>query len=420
MTQEINEIFSKYKKVGYYREDEMKEFLVKWYEQRIQEQEVENVDRVDATKRLKKSGFYEEITGWRMGKTITLSNCIIENGVQKRFDYNFYLLKDRVKKSKEESKIYEEIETKMEPLEEDETVDEKKSWSEFTEEEKEEYRKQKEAEKLEIYEGFENYVEQKTLKEIVEELSNYEFQVSNYSVRNYLLVLSQARKRQNEDFVGIINSYINWKNEGVQVLRNPDKSKPYSYKILMPIFKKEGVTTDIEGGEKSLKGFKLGSVFDISQTNKYEKYLDEKGETEGKMMEKVDIDYDLALEYINNKFPELNIEINSAQDNSYNKEEKSIIINKESSYHLFHELGKHVNSSILKLTEDLDEESTKNEMMAELTCYMLIKKLGAVNNINITYDFGYSNYWGYHILDEFKWSEFENSYKEILNYVNQL
>jgi hypothetical protein len=420
MTQEINEIFSKYKKIGYYREDEMKEFLVKWYEQRIKQQEVEKVDRTDATERLEKSGFYEEITGWRMGKTITLSNCIIESGVQKRFDYNFYLLKDRVKKSKEEPKTYEELETKTEPLEEDEKSDEKKSWSEYTEEEKEEYRKQKEAEKLEIYEGFENFVEQKTLKEIVEELNNYDFQVSNYSVRNYLLVLSQARKRQDEDFVGIINSYINWKNEGVQVLRNPDKSKPYSYKILMPIFKKEGATTDIEGGKQSLKGFKLGSVFDISQTNRYEKYLEEKGETEGKMMEKVDIDYDLALEYVNNKFPELNIEINSAQDNSYNKENKSIVINKESSYYLFHELGKHVNTSILQLTEDLDERSTKNEMLAELTCYMLIKKLGAVNNINITYDFGYSNYWGYHILDEFKWSEFENSYKEILNHVNQL
>lgn len=96
-----------------------------------------------------------------------------------------------------------------------------------------------------------------------------------YSIRNRFLVLAQAEKRGDKKFVGVLNSFQNWKKQDIQILKG---SK--AYKVLVPIFSKtrEEVTSansNEEEKDKVLTYFKLGNVFDISQSSEHENYLAE-------------------------------------------------------------------------------------------------------------------------------------------------
>ena len=67
--------------------------------------------------------------------------------------------------------------------------------------------------------------------------------------------------------------------------------------------------------------------------------------------------------------------------------------------------------------DELEEDSTKKAILDELCCYLVMKKIGVENQYNIRYDYGYSNYWGYHVLDDFSWTEFGNSYNAMMNHI---
>ena len=66
------------------------------------------------------------------------------------------------------------------------------------------------------------------------------------------------------------------------------------------------------------------------------------------------------------------------------------------------------------------EGSVKEEILAEITCYLLMKKFEKAEEFKINYDFGYSNCWALNILDEFKFREFEDIYSKISDYVKDL
>ncbi|MFX1257651.1 MAG: hypothetical protein ACFFAN_07325 [Promethearchaeota archaeon] len=445
MSQKIENAFRKYRNIFLNREEEMKQFLLKYFEKIFNEHLLENLERVDATERIKLAGFHRDLSAWRNYGEITLCSCEIFNGIQKRYDYKFifageildYKIRERPKES---SRVKKEFIEKKE-IEESPRVNE--SFREFTEEEKEQYIKQKEQEKKEIEENFENFLKKQTIKDIIDLIdkskqipnfkqgeSSHEIeepqkielsqepgiveQIHGYSIRNYLMVLSQARSRQNNNFIGIINSFWGWKKLGANVLKNPDKSKPYSYKIIVPVMNKQ---------TGALSGFKLGSVFDLSQTNKFEEYLKEREEEEKEIVWKDEIDYENSIEFVKANFANIIINEDFKDGDirgNYDPEMRVITIHQKNSHIVFHELGKHISLSELKLSEDLKENSTKNEILAEITCYLLMKKFEKVDEYKINYDFGYSNCWALDILDEFKFREFEGIYSKISDYVKAL
>ncbi len=249
-------------------------------------------------------------------------------------------------------------------------------------------------------------------KELLQNLKH----VHEYSIRNYLMVLAQARKRQDNNFVGVINSYWNWKRQGAQVLKNPDKSKPYSYKIFMPVFKKKKTEGDY------LSGFKIGNVFDISQTNKFEVYKEVREHAKEALEYKDEVDHETAVSFIEKNYPDLTIEVDHdmEQENGiYDSEANKITLKNESSHDLFHQIGYFVVSELeLKRTDE--DANLQNEILAEITAYLLMKKLEIEGKYKINYDFGYSHCWALNILDEFKFREFEKLYKDIQEYVSEL
>ncbi len=346
---------------------------------------------------------------------------------------------------KKQEEVKTEIQDEYIELEEEEEEEEEKGWKEFTEEEKEEYRRQKEEEKKQLQEDFEEFLETQTLKDVVEsvdkirdleqvkdEALNLDERIEQleeqdpekaeklrnlkerhgYSVRNYLMVLAQARNRGDKEFNGIINSYINWKRMGAQVKKNPDKSKPYGFKIFVPVFKSKA--------QEELKGYKMGTVFDISQTNKYEDFLAQKEEVKKLAEEMEEIEYERALEFTDKNFPEVTIEEDiTGEKGTYEKDNKTIIVHKKTSHDVFHQLGTHISAKKGLLTSDKDGE-LKNEIVSEIGCYLLMKKFEEGQKYKINYDFGYSNIWATEILDSFKFTEFEKVYNELVEYIKEL
>jgi len=438
MSQEINHIFKKYNKIFLNREEEMKVYLSKYFEKFFKEHIIEDVIRIDATDRLDVAGFHNHLSSWRNRGEIILCSCEIVSGIRKRYDYKFMFPEERIAYQTSEEEIDDTSRIKDIPIEElDLTNDEEKSFREFTDEEKEQYRLLKEKEKNEVEETFQNFLMDQSVKNVIEiieksqevpsfqthetdssaELENQEElpssqQIHGYSIRNYLMVLSQARKRQDNNFIGIINSFWNWKKQGTSVLKNPDKSKPYSYKILVPI--SEG---------NILKGFKLGSVFDISQTNQYEEYLKQREESGKELLWRDEIEYDHAIEFVHANFPEITINEDLADKSmrgSFDPASNILNVHEKTSHTVFHELGKYISIMKLQVSEDVEPDSVKEEILAEITCYLLMKKFEKAEEYKINYNFGYSNCWALNILDEFKFREFEDIYSKISYFVKNL
>ncbi len=128
----------------------------------------------------------------------------------------------------------------------------------------------------------------------------------NYSIRNRILAITQAEQREHKEFVGVLNSFLNWKKQDIQILKG---SK--SYKVLVPIFTKKDdektSTQEEEKQEKTLSYFKLGSVFDISQTTEHQNYIKKRAEIDKKIMKNSEIGYDVALEFIKQNVPKVPI-----------------------------------------------------------------------------------------------------------------
>jgi len=94
---------------------------------------------------------------------------------------------------------------------------------------------------------------------------------------------------------------------------------------------------------------------------------------------------------------------------------KNITLYQRSSHTIFHELGHYVTVSILEIAGHIVYDYSKNEVLAELFCYLLMKKFDE----NIQYNFAYSNCWSERIKDTFKISEFERDFKAITTCVEK-
>jgi hypothetical protein len=293
-----------------------------------------------------------------------------------------------------------------------------KGKSSFTPEQKEQYKAQKESEKQELQALYNNFMEKKTIKDFIGIVANYK-QMHNYSLRNLCLVMAQAEKRNDTKFVGILNGFVNWKKQDIQVLRG---SK--GYKILIPMFKKienEERRTNANEDEKkkTLTYFKTGNVFDISQTSEYQNYLNEQKEIDEKIMKNSEIDYNTALNFVSTHFPKVKI-IEEFKDQkkkgSYDPLSHKITLYQKSSHTLYHEIGHHITISVLKIAGDITKDYAKNEVLAELSSYLLLKKFDET----INYNFAYSNIWANRITELFELDEFIKCYKAISQYIEKV
>ncbi|MHA2180587.1 MAG: ArdC-like ssDNA-binding domain-containing protein [Promethearchaeota archaeon] len=288
----------------------------------------------------------------------------------------------------------------------------------FTPEQKEQYKTKKEAEKQDLEELYKKFMEKKTIKDFIGIISNYK-QMHKYSLRNTLLVLAQAEKREDDKFVGILNSYINWKKQEIQVLKD---SK--GYKVRVPIFKKvenkvKENSPNKDKEEKTLTFFKLGNVFDISQTTEYENFKKQQKEIDEKIMKNSEIDYTTALNFTKNNFPKVRIEEDFKEQEKkggYDPLGKYIILYQKSSHTLLHEIGHYLTITLLDIAGHITRDYAKNEILAELTAYLLLKQFDET----LTYNFAYSNVWANRITDIFEVDEFITSFKTISQYISKI
>ncbi len=97
MSEQLERIFAKYKKLFGARQDEIKDFLLKHYKQVFKQQLVEDVDRIDSTSRIKTAGFQKNLASWRNTyQNIIVSSCEVIKGKQKRYDYKFLFVKEKL------------------------------------------------------------------------------------------------------------------------------------------------------------------------------------------------------------------------------------------------------------------------------------------------------------------------------------
>ena len=289
----------------------------------------------------------------------------------------------------------------------------------FSAEEKKAYQEGKNKEKKELFNLYKCFFEKKTIQEIVGIVANYKQIYKSYSLRNIIMMHIQSEERNDKDFQGIVNSFQNWKKQKISILKG---SK--AYKVLVPIFKKVEVEEEDETIEKQeLRGFRLGNVFDISQTTEFENYQKEQQKIDEVIMNNIEIDYDIALNFVKENFKELKINENikeldvNEEKGYYEPLEKSINIHQKSSHTVFHELAHHISFKLNFNFDNWQHDRTayaKNEILAELGCYLLMGNYTNCTN----YNFNYSNVWSSRILDNFEYDEFERIYNKLSKFIN--
>jgi len=112
MSEIVDEIFERYNEVFVGRADDIKEFLSKHYIELLERRELLNVERIDATNRIKTSGFRTNLSSWRN----TYQNVVISLGMEiegqkKRFDYKFYFTEEKLSQE-----IVERIEEELKQI----------------------------------------------------------------------------------------------------------------------------------------------------------------------------------------------------------------------------------------------------------------------------------------------------------------
>lgn len=153
-------------------------------------------------------------------------------------------------------------------------------------------------------------------------------------------------------------------------------------------------------------------MFDVSQTTEYENYILEQKEIDEKIMKNHEIDYQTAIDYIKEHHPNVSITEDfkpQEKKGSYDPHVHQITLYERSSHTVFHELGHRITISLLNITGDIHKDYAKNEVLAELTAYLLMKSFDE----NVKYNFAYSNVWANRITDVFEIDEFEKAFKNI-------
>jgi len=148
MTTQIDDIFEKFGEVFLGKQKEIRDFLSKYAERLFKGQTVRDIQRVDATKEIKKSGFRKNVSSWRdANKNVIISTCLDVNDVRKRYDYTFVISEEEyIEKEEPTLEIPPPVEDDDEDLEEERKKQEQEAEKKRLEEEAEQKRLTEEAE----------------------------------------------------------------------------------------------------------------------------------------------------------------------------------------------------------------------------------------------------------------------------------
>jgi hypothetical protein len=102
----LDELFEEYEDVFVAREEEIKHFLLKYKKNDFIKRDVIDIKRIDATERLKTSGFNENLSMWQnFYKNVIVSTCVNLGLDEKRYDYKFYFTEEKI-----DSELLEKVE----------------------------------------------------------------------------------------------------------------------------------------------------------------------------------------------------------------------------------------------------------------------------------------------------------------------
>jgi len=154
MTTQIDDIFEKFGEVFLGKQKEIRDFLSKYAERLFKGQTVRDIQRVDATKEIKKSGFRKNVSSWRdANKNVIISTCLDVNDVRKRYDYTFVISEEEyIEKEEPTLEIPPPVEDDDEDLEEERKKQEQEAEKKRLEEEAEQKRLTEEAERKKLEE----------------------------------------------------------------------------------------------------------------------------------------------------------------------------------------------------------------------------------------------------------------------------
>jgi len=246
-----------------------------------------------------------------------------------------------------------------------------------------------------LEESFEKFQGEKDWKNYLD----FSARFHDYSLNNSVLIYTQ---KPNARFV---RGYRAWQNLGRQV-----KKGEKAIKIFAPLIKKQENSKGKQ--ETCLKGFRIISVFDLSQTEGDDSQLP----TMIKGLES-DIDYSTILDQILEKI-DVTVDfkdMNYAEHGFYAIKEKAITINSRNSpVHtlktLFHELAHHYHLDSLKGRRDKFTYE-QEEFVAESSAYLVCATLGIDTG---DYSIPYIKNW----LDDFK--AFQEMRRDIERTVKQI
>lgn len=233
--------------------------------------------------------------------------------------------------------------------------------------------------KLKVKDLWEKFFKDKTIREVV---GTIEFNKHhNYSFFNQMYVGLQAELR-GLDFMNMIKPFNAWKKEDVYV-----KKGETGLKVLVPLlYRRENEEGEVK---QYLKGFSQGTVFDISQTDseEYEGYKNRKENLIYK--NELGLEYDDVKKFVIENFKNGQKLTEDFKDQeckgSYNIKTKEIKIFNKDSQTLLHEFSHSITQD---LKDDIKGQYSYNEVIAEITTYLISKKLGSDG-----YNYTYANIW---------------------------
>ena len=97
MSKKLDKVFQEFEDVFVARQEEIKEYLLKYKKESFMKRDVLKVERIDATDRLKTSGFRSNLSMWQnFYRNIIVSSCIKVKGREKRYDYKFFFKEEKL------------------------------------------------------------------------------------------------------------------------------------------------------------------------------------------------------------------------------------------------------------------------------------------------------------------------------------
>lgn len=97
MSEQINNIMLKNKDLFIEKGNEIKEFLLKNYKKQFETHEIYNLERIDASERIKTAGWQKALSSWRnYYRNIMITSCVEVKGEQIRYDYKFLFIEEKL------------------------------------------------------------------------------------------------------------------------------------------------------------------------------------------------------------------------------------------------------------------------------------------------------------------------------------